>query len=78
MARLSFKLGFAVAGALFLRGEDTSCNFTRAVVVTVVTATAVVGVAFEIVVGTGTKVAVAATDQSKMVYAAFDGIVAVP
>lgn len=45
---------------------------------TVVTATAVVGVAFEIVVGTGTKVAVASTDQSKMVYAAFDGIVAVP
>lgn len=45
---------------------------------TVVTATAVVGVAFEIVVGTGTKVPVAATDQSKMVYAAFDGIVAVP
>lgn len=52
----------------------------RAVMMTVAAAIAV-GVAFEVVIGTtgtGIKVAVAATDQSKVVSAASDGMVAVP
>lgn len=52
-----------------------------AVVVAIAAATAVVGVAFDVIVGTtgtGAKVAVAATDQSKVVFAVSDVMVAVP
>lgn len=52
---------------------------TARAVVTVEAATAVVGVAFEVwTTRTGTKVAVAATDQSNVVSAASDGMVAEP
>lgn len=54
---------------------------TARAVVTVKAATAVVGVVFEVLVWTtrtGTKVAVAATDQSNVVSAASDGMVAEP